>query len=105
MGLVAELSRRRKTIRIADSTVDQIANGLKARFPEREFDDEHIVALVIASRCRVVCTDDKAAISYLRRKDVFTGYVGVKRPSIYRGLKDHGRLCCDRHIVGICRGE
>jgi hypothetical protein len=103
LGVVAELSRQRKTIHIADAMVDRIATDLKARFPEPEFDDEHIVALVIASRCRVVCTNDKVAISYLRRKDVFVGYAGVDRPSIYCGLKRHKRLCCDRYVVGVCR--
>ena len=104
LGVVTELSRQGKTIHVDDRKVDKIAGQLKARFPEPEFDDEHIAALVIASRCRVVCTDDRTAIAYLRRADVFGGYGGVGRPSIYRGLRRHRRLCCDRNIVGVCRG-
>jgi len=105
LGLVIELSKRRKTIRLSNETVDQIADGLKARYPDPDFNDEHIVALVIASRCHVVCTDDNAAISYLRRKEVFSAYGGLKRPSIYRGLKSHSRLCSDHYIAEICRGR
>jgi hypothetical protein len=101
LGLVIELSKQRRTVQIPTATVDTIAAALKARFPERAFNDEHIVALVIASRCRVVCTDDTGAISYLRRTDVFQPYPNVKRPSIYRGARN-GRLCCDRYITDIC---
>src|SRR5436305_1719580 len=67
LGIVAELSRQRRTVRLPNEKVDSIANALKVDFPEAEFDDEHLAALVIASRCRVVCTNDKVAIRYLRR--------------------------------------
>jgi hypothetical protein len=102
LGLVKELNTQRKTVHIPNSSVDAIAAELKKRFPEARFDDEHIVALVIASRCRVVCSNDQTAIAYLRRADVFAGS-GVKRPKIFRGHKDHANMCCDAHIVGACR--
>lgn len=82
--------------------MDPIAVELKKKFPDPEFDDEHIAALVIASRCGVVCTVDKLAITYLRCAEVFSGR-DVGRPSIYSGHKDHKKLCCDRNLVGICR--
>ena len=102
LPLVVELAKQRKAIQIENPSVDAIAAQLKRKYPEDEFNDEHIVALVIASRCRVVCTNDNAAISYLRRPDVFAGS-GASRPSIYRGLRVHQRLCCDRNIVAVCQ--
>ena len=102
-SLVIELSKQRKTVQLSNSEVDPIAAQLKTKFPAPDFNDEHIVALVIASRCRVVCTNDNVAISYLRRPDVFVGYKGVMRPSIYRGYKTHKKLCCDEHLVSVCR--
>ena len=86
-----------------NAKIDPIVVALKAKFPEPAFDDEHIVALVIASRCCVVCTKDNTAISYLKRPDVFSGYGGVERPKIYKGHIQHKKLCCDQHIVKICR--
>jgi len=103
LGLVKELSKARKTVVMPAKRVDQIAAELKIRFPEQEFDDEHIVAIVIASKCRVVCTYDKGAMKYLRDPDVFRPYAGVKRPSIYSGAKSHSKLCCDKHVVDVCR--
>jgi hypothetical protein len=105
LGIVSELSKKRKTVQIPTAVVDPIATALKAKFPEAGFDDEHIVALVIASRCRVVCTNDNPAISYLKRPDVFSDYHGVERPKIFRGHKDHIRLCCDEHLVAVCREQ
>jgi hypothetical protein len=102
LPLIAELKRAARAVYIDDLIVDPIAQSLKVSFPEPEFDDEHLVALVIASRCGVVATIDVVAISYLRRTDVFNGR-GVKRPSIYRGHKSNATLCCDHRVVGACR--
>jgi len=103
LSIVSELDKARRAIRVPTATVDALAAELKEKYPEQEFDDEHIVALVIASRCCVVCTEDNIAISYLKRSDVFSDYAGVERPRIYRGHRTHKNLCCDEHIVEICR--
>jgi hypothetical protein len=63
---------------------------------------EHLVAIVIVSRCCVVCTDDEMAIAYLRNPKVFRRYK-VKRPKIYRH-KTHVGLCCDANVAPVCRG-
>lgn len=103
VGVIAEFARSGKTIQIPDIDVDTIAAALKAKITDPKFNDEHLVALVIASRCCVVCTNDNVAIAFLKCPDVFSGYAGVSRPKIYRGHKSHKDLCCDEHIVGICR--
>lgn len=105
LGIVSELSRQRRTVMISSDVVDPIANELKQQIPDEEFDDEHLAALVIASRCRVVCTDDNTAISYLKRPGLFAGHGGVTRPSIFRGHKSHKKLCCNQHVVAICTGQ
>jgi hypothetical protein len=104
LGLVKELSTLRKTAHISNATVDAIADELKIKFPEAKFNDEHIAALVIASRCRVVCSNDQTAITYLKRADVFAGYAGVTRPKIFKGHKNHATMCSKEHIVAACHG-
>ncbi len=99
---IVELSKKGRTVQIPNTTVDPIAEALKSKCPEQEFDDEHIVALVIASRCCVVCTNDNVASAYLKRRDLFSDYPGSECPKIYKGHKSHAKLCCDKHIVGIC---
>jgi hypothetical protein len=102
LGIVGELRKARRAIHLEAIQVDPIADALKAKCPEPEFDDEHIVALVLASRCCVVCTIDGTAMAYLDRVDLFRDY-HVDRPKIYNGHKTHRKLCCDKHIVEICR--
>lgn len=104
LPFVTELSRKHRTIQVSTKRVDKIAAQLKARIPDPEFNDEHLVALVIASRCCVVCTIDNVAISYLKRTDLFRP-TGLGRPRIYKGDRRHGDLCCNRNIAGICREQ
>jgi len=100
---VVELARKRRAIQIPNAEVDPIAAAVKEKIADPQFNDEHLVALVIASRCCVVCTNDNVAIAYLKRPDLFPQ--GVVRPKIYRGHKSHKKLCCDQHVMGICREE
>jgi hypothetical protein len=103
LPMLKELNTARRTVHIPNATVDEIARALKIKFPEADFDDEHIAALVIASRCRVVCTNDKRAMPYLKCRELFAGYDGVERPKIFTGDRRHGKMCCDDHIVAVCR--
>jgi hypothetical protein len=105
LGIVKELSTQRRTVQLPNASVDRIAAALKVKFPEPAFDDEHIAALVIASRCCVVCTNDEVAASYFKRVDMFSDYADVERPKIYKGDKRHKKLCCDQNIVKICREQ
>jgi hypothetical protein len=103
VGIIAELARRGKTIQIPDDAVDGIAAALKARLTDTRFDDEHLVALVIASRCFVVCTTDHVAIAYLKHRDVYSSY-NVTRPKIYSSYRNRD-LCCDRHLIQFPRAR
>lgn len=101
-GMLTELEKKHKLVMIDAATVDAIAGALKTKVPCAAFNDEHIVALVIASRCRVVCTDDTKAIPYLKRSDMYHEY-NLQPPKIYRRKRDHARLCCRDNVVPICR--
>jgi hypothetical protein len=93
LGLFAELLKARRAIRVDTKSVDDRALVLKLMVPEKEFNDEHIIAVVGISRCCLVCTDDKRSIPYLKRKDLYPP--GVHVPRVYRSLADK-RHCCAR---------
>ena len=97
---LAELSRRGKTVQMPTDKVDQTAGRLKKKVPEDAFDDEHIVALVIVSKCRIVCTGDGRSLPYLKRRDLYP--TGVKRPKVYSSARN-ADLCCPRNVIDICR--
>ena len=101
LRFVGELNRKGRTIQMPKQDVDAIAEKLKERIRHPAFNDEHLVALVIASRCCVVCTNDTTAIMYLRRPDLYTADK-VRRPKIYR-YRSHRNMCCDANLAPICR--
>jgi predicted nucleic acid-binding protein len=99
--ILAELSRRQRIVLVSNEAVDHYAAQLKIRVPDEDFDDEHIVALVAISRCCVICSDDKRSFPYVRRRDLYPK--GVKPPKIFRYASHEKKLCCEKHIVPICR--
>lgn len=101
LGLLAELERKGRVIQLSDAEVDAIANVLKAEVGDAQFNDEHLVAIVIVSRCLIVCTNDTVAKSYLKRR-AFYSCRGVSRPKIYSSERNKN-LCCDKHISPVCR--
>ncbi len=100
LRIVVELERARRAIKIPKDKVDPIAAQLKKQVDRPDFNDEHLLALVIASRCCVVCTNDTVAIVYLKYRELYSDY-NVKRPKIYSSKRNQS-LCCDRHLAQIC---
>jgi hypothetical protein len=100
LGIVAELERGRRAIRIPEIEVDAIANAIRMKISDCKFNDEHLVALRIASRCCLICTDDKVAMPYLKDPDLYRPY-HLKKPKIYC-YREHRRLINDKHVVGVC---
>jgi len=95
--LVNELQRKGRVRLVPMANVDALAEQLKQRVSDRAFNDEHLMAIVIVSGCRVVCTDDEVAMPYLKRAELFADY-DRKHPKIYNRAT-HNHLCCDENII------
>jgi len=100
LGLYVELLKNGRAVRIDRKSVDDRAVLLKAKIKDKKFNDEHIVALVGLSKCRLVCTDDIESLPYLKRKELYPQ--GVRVPYIYRNPAD-SKHCCTQMIVEICK--
>lgn len=83
--VLAELSRQGRVLALPDAQVDRTASSVKRKAPDPSFNDEHLVAIVIVSQCRVVCSDDKVADRFLKLKDLYPGH--VRPPKIYRSSR------------------
>jgi len=97
LGIIGELQRKGRAIELPRTRVDAIAATLKVEVTDADFNDEHLVAIVIVSRCRVVCTEDKLAIPYLKRREFYCCH-GMKTPKIYRSSRNQN-LCCAGNVV------
>jgi hypothetical protein len=100
LGILKELRTARKLVKVDDDKVDSLCLKLKKKRPQSGFNDEHLVAIAIVSRCCVICTAEKKAIPHLQDKDLYPA--DMKLPKIYRSTRNKA-LCCDKHIVPVCR--
>jgi hypothetical protein len=98
--LLAQLKKAGKAVQLPMADVDAMEREIKAKEPAKDFNDPHLLAMIVVSKCCVVCTDEKKAVPYLKRRDLYPE--GAKLPKIYRNKK-HADLCCDDHLVKVCK--
>jgi predicted nucleic acid-binding protein len=101
LALFTELSRARKASVRNKSEVDAHEKAAKKLEPSTKFDDPHLVAIVRESGCRLICSGDKRAHPYLKRKDLYPS--GRKPPKIFTGHKRNDALLCKANIVDSIR--
>lgn len=89
-GTIVELRKSGRARILPDETIDQVASALKQSEPNRKFNDEHLVAIAVVSRCSLICTSDRKASPYLRKEELYAPF-GVRRPKIYT-RKNHRHL-------------
>ncbi len=82
-----------------DERVDLMEKEIYRKTRGTTFNDQAIVAIVIVSRCRLICSNDKSSFPFLRRPSLYPK--NIKRPSIYTGRKN-AALLNHRHILGKC---
>jgi predicted nucleic acid-binding protein len=98
--LLVELEKINKTVKLDDSEVDKKEWEVAKTKKHRDFNDEHLVAMVLASGCRLVCTKDSSAMPFIKDHIFYTG--AGKRPKIYSGKKNKD-LLNDSNIAPICK--
>lgn len=96
--IIAELRRAGKVVIIDRDAVDESEDRVRRMEPNPDFDDQHLVAIVDESGCRVICTLDARADRYLCQARF---YLKSRKPKIYR-QSSHSHLLCDKNIVGAC---
>ena len=95
----ASLQRAGKLVLLCDANVDSFEIELTKLEPSKDFDDPHLVAIVLASGCNIICTNDKRALPYLKRTDFYKGR--VRKPKIYQSVRNVS-LLADKYIASIC---
>jgi hypothetical protein len=89
-----ELRKSGKAVALDDNEVDQQHAIVRGKKESKRYNDPHLVAIVIVSQCRVVCTKDTGAMKFLREKAFYPK--NIRRPKIYC-RKSHKNL-----LVGKC---
>ena len=96
--LMIELHKQGRVRRIDDAAVDTEQAIVEQLICDKRCDDPHLIAIVRASGCRLLCSDDKRADKYI--KDVTLYPKPQHPPLIYRSRK-HRHLLSKRYVVQL----
>ena len=81
LRLIIELKKAGKAVAIQDEIVDKEEERVRKLTDGTDCDDQHIIGLLSASRCPIVCSDDKRAFKYFKNKNLYPD--GMKEAKIY----------------------
>ena len=90
----------RKLVLVNASEVDDIEVDLYKKVQHRDFDDAHIIAIIIVSGCKLICSDDSRAYSFFKNRALYPNHFAL--PRIY-SKSSNVNLLNDHYIVGNCR--
>lgn len=68
LPILVELSRQGRVVLLDDEAVNTEEELVKQRETDPDFDDPHLIAIVIISKCRVICTNDRRAHKFIKKK-------------------------------------
>lgn len=100
LTILAEYERRGLVKRISKETVNTEMSEAKRIEPRPDFDDPHLVALVRATGCKLICVNDPRSHKYLRAGKFYSSL--KLRPSLYTRAKN-ANLLCPANIAACCK--
>jgi predicted nucleic acid-binding protein len=101
LALFTEYNRAKKAI-LVKGDIDEEAIAVSAMIQHPDFDDQHLVALLRVSGCKLICSLDGRAYPYFRHS-LFFNPAG-KKPKIYSGIRNKD-LLNDRNIAEVCESK
>jgi len=100
LSIFSTLRAAKQAIYIPDNEVDASETVVVAAIKDDDFDDQHLVALLLVSKCKLICSLDKRAYKYFRNKVFFSP--ASKKPKIYSN-KANAHLLSNRNIAEVCK--
>jgi len=83
--------KRAGIIEVLDKvTVDLEQANINQRTTHKNFNDQAIVAIIIVSRCRLLCSNDTSSLTFVRARNLYPR--GIEPPKIYRDRRDRRQL-------------
>ncbi|MGB0930888.1 MAG: hypothetical protein ACPGVB_08940 [Chitinophagales bacterium] len=98
--LIAELAKLGKVVVLKKQNVDNHQVVIEGKEKDPDFDDPHLIAMVVESGVRILCSDDKRADKFIKKRKFYPK--GKKPPIIYRNKRHHARFLRDDNVVLVC---
>ena len=99
LPIFTELARVKKTVTIDNNAVDTKAEWASKQIVDPDFDDQHLIGLLLESGCKLICSLDARAYPFFRHPIFFAG---VQRPKIY-SRQGNNDLLTDANIADVCK--
>ena len=95
---IMEFSRFQKVHFIDNDEVERETEKVKEKENNDDFDDPHIIALIIVSKARIFCSDDARSFKFVN--DVKFYPKNYSKPKIFTSInhKPQKKLLCDNNI-------
>jgi len=77
------------------ANIDRLQAEIEANRADIDFDDPHLPAIVIDTKCRVICSEDKRSIPFVKNRDLYPN--GMFAPVYYTSSRNTD-LLCDNYI-------
>lgn len=100
LKLFAQLAIAGKTRELDSKAIDRKQEELERKINHRDFDDAHIIAIIIVSHCKLICSKDTRAYPFFQDKNLYPK--NFFRPKIY-SRSSHAHLLCDQNIAKCCK--
>ena len=100
LAMFNELKRANKAIYINNEKVDQKEKMVSAKIQHKDFDDQHLVGLLLESKCKLICSLDERAYPYFTSTSFFSP--SSQKPKIYSSKKNK-KILNDQNIAQICK--
>lgn len=84
---------------IDSSKVDEKTSWVTSTVVDKKFNDQHIVALLLVSKCKLICSRDIESYPFLQHSSFFTQKT---KPKIYKGLGSK-KILSDNNIAKCCK--
>lgn len=97
--LFGELRKIGKAIYISNNLVDDEEDQVSKTIEHVDFDDQHLVALLRVSKCKLICSLDSRAYPFFRHNSFFSP--ANKKPKIYSRTRNK-TLLCDSNFCDLC---
>lgn len=75
-----------KAVNKFDNEIDRLQKSIEAKKVEQEFNDVHLLAISVVSRCMLICSEDTKSIKYVTSRKYLPK--GSLKPVYYTSIKN-----------------
>lgn len=101
-GIIIELRKQNRVFEAPCKVVDKLAKEVSSQ-AGKDCDDQHIIAIIISSGCRLLCTADTRSHKHIKNSALYPKAKMV--PKIYNGTapRKQSKLLKGNHIAPCCK--